>query len=78
MRRALSIIGIILAAAGFVLLCLSWIIPSIKVIIPIAMFIGALIVLFIVKRMADDGDQGEGTVSLPNAAFKDDTDGGDK
>lgn len=76
MRRALSIIGVVLAAAAFVLLCLSWVFPSIKFVVPLALFVGALIVLFVVKRMGNDGEPSEGAVSLPNAAFKDDNDGG--
>lgn len=50
MRRALSIIALVLTGAAFILLCLIWVL-KINAIIPILMFAAALILLGICKRM---------------------------
>lgn len=79
MRRVLSWIGIILAGAGFILLCLSWVFPEIKFVIPLALIVGALILLFIVKRMGGGEEPAEkSAVTLPKAAFESETEKSDE
>lgn len=59
MRRVLSWIAIVLTGGAFILLCLIWLL-KINILIPICMFAAALLLLFAVKRMAPDGEEGEG------------------
>ena len=50
MKRILSYIAVGLTAGAFILLCLIWIL-KINVLIPIAMFAAAFVLLGVVKRM---------------------------
>ena len=50
MRRALSIIALVLTGAAFILLCLIWVL-RINAIIPVLMFAAAIILLGICKKM---------------------------
>lgn len=49
MRRALSIIALVLTGAAFILLCLIWVL-RINAIIPVLMFAAAIILLGICKK----------------------------
>lgn len=51
MRRALSIIALVLTGAAFILLCLIWVL-RINAIIPVLMFAAAIILLGICKKNA--------------------------
>ena len=53
MKRILAWAAIVLTAGAFILLCLVWLL-KINILIPIAMFVLAFILLGVVKKMPDD------------------------
>ena len=53
MKRILAWAAIVLTAGAFILLCLVWLL-KINILIPIAMFALAFILLGVVKKMPDD------------------------
>lgn len=70
MRRALSIIALVLTGAAFILLCLIWVL-RINAIIPVLMFAAAIILLGICKKMPDKPQTGIDKSQISNDAFFD-------
>ena len=68
MRRALSIIALVLTGAAFILLCLIWVL-RINAIIPVLMF--AIILLGICKKMPVKPQTGIDKSQISNDAFFD-------
>ena len=70
MRRALSIIALVLTGAAFILLCLIWVL-RINAIIPVLMFAAAIILLGICKKMPAKPQTGIDKSQISNDAFFD-------
>ncbi len=70
MRRALSIIALVLTGAAFILLCLIWVL-RINAIIPVLMFAAAIILLGICKKMPVKPQPGIDKSQISNDAFFD-------
>lgn len=68
MRRALSIIALVLTGAAFILLCLIWVL-RINAIIPVLMFAAAIILLGICKKMPVEPQTGIDKSQISNDAF---------
>ena len=68
MRRALSIIALVLTGAAFILLCLIWVL-RINAIIPVLMFAAAIILLGICKKMPVKPQTGIDKSQISNGAF---------
>ncbi len=68
MRRALSIIALVLTGAAFILLCLIWVL-RINAIIPVLMFAAAIILLGICKKMPVKPQTGIDKSQISNDAF---------
>ena len=69
MRRALSIIALVLTGAAFILLCLIWVL-RINAIIPVLM-LAAIILLGICKKMPVKPQTGIDKSQISNDAFFD-------
>ena len=70
MRRALSIIALVLTGAAFILLCLIWVL-RINASIPVLMFAAAIILLGICKKMPVKPQTGIDKSQISNDAFFD-------